>query len=603
MTLGRLFLFLTLLAGCCLQKPPVEPSPFEGISFDSTYTNGLTSAERATYYSMDEGIQYLPTDVLMALNRPTGSGVGLYDELLLAKPERLGLIPNYVSPGGIPVGITSSRDPEYVPMAGLNCSTCHTSMLLVGKKAIVIDGGTSLFAIDRFIKEMVLSVLGTLANPVAFKDFYARYKSRVAARSKSFGASVNSAPDLELEGFLGSNDYNDLSAALQANDLKLQIKLEEFEKKAAMKAPLGAAHKATTLTSAAYPTQAELGSGIKMFVYLVRRFQFFYAQTKFASNPTGSTAADSGLGRANPWSVTKNMLATNLNHTSQANWPKEVGGPVNTPVIWGFDRSQFIFWTGVTNSMLERNLAQGVALVTDFNWTTYETTVSVKKLEAVSAFARKTVAPKWPEQLLGPIDQEKAAAGRAIFEAQCLTCHDPKASTEGPGSTAFNYRDVQTDQEYYKGQVAPLDGKDLFTEVLAPFLSKVKQGVMTREGITDQEAYQKGRLPSVWRAPKGNNFLARPLQGIWASPPFLHNGSVASIRELLSEIRLAEISVGNLQYDPVNLGFQVGTPYYGSTLKVRCASGCTGNDNQGHNYGVKLSSADKDALIEFLKSY
>lgn len=589
----KLLLAATIaLAGCVsAQKPPNNPNPFANLQVVD-YSNGLTNAERNQYYYADEGIQYLPLDVLMALDRPVEDGFGLYDERFLARPERLGLYPNLLSNSSIPIGITVSRDSNYVPMAGINCATCHTSVITHEGKALLVDGNSGLFAIDRLIKEMVFSVAATLTSPVEFDKFYTRFQERTNLKS--------SEPDKKsLKRMMQSAEYNQLNTAVQ-DHLKGKNKTPHKDVKKFL-----ASVDNTTLTSGAYPTRDQLDSEFKMFVYLTKRLYFFYEQSAYAGSPDGSTVAESGLGRSNPWSVVKNMLASHLENKDKADFPKVPGGPINTPVIWGFDQSKWIFWMGVTNSMLERNMAQGVALVTDFNWDTYESTVSVKKLHQVSSYTKKITPPIWPENILGAIDQNKSEQGKVLFKDKCLGCHvEPKQWGQGTASFSFQYMDVGTDPEYYKGQVESFYSKDLFKDALAPWLKKVKEAAYKREGVTNPSLYESGRMNVVWKAPTGNMPEARPLYGIWASAPFLHNGSVPSIRELLKkpQDRITEFFVGSTEYDTVNLGFKSVQLYYSFNLQTGCAQ-CTGNSNQGHDFGTDLSDAEKDQLIEFLKGY
>ena len=100
-----------------------------------------------------------------------------------------------------------------------------------------------------------------------------------------------------------------------------------------------------------------------------------------------------------------------------------------------------------------------------------------------------------------------------------------------------------------------------------------------------------------------SGYIAAFLDGIWLRAPYLHNGSVPSIRDLLKPVaeRPRVFFRGYDVLDPVNVGFvsegeeaeRVGTRYDVSER----ASG-----NQGHEYGTKLSAKEKDALIEYLKT-
>ena len=104
-------------------------------------------------------------------------------------------------------------------------------------------------------------------------------------------------------------------------------------------------------------------------------------------------------------------------------------------------------------------------------------------------------------------------------------------------------------------------------------------------------------------------YKARPLQGIWATPPFLHNGSVPNLFQLLSPVaeRSPQFWVGNFEYDPKHLGF-VSSAFAGGFL---LDTGITGNSNRGHEFregcrqdgviGRALAPDERLALIEYLK--
>jgi hypothetical protein len=595
-------LFAMIVGACCGSTPaPDVPSPWTKNSIIVAQENGLSRADRSALWHMDEGIHYLPYGVIASLKRPLDSGVGLYDELFLARPERLGLLPDPHDASAPPVGITISQDPDFVPMAGINCATCHTSAVSSRSQdgsltTFYIDGGSSQFAIDRLIQSMVFSVAYTLICPTEFSGFYKRYR----ARTDGVAGSSDMSP-VGLRQFVDGDDFGSMGDAVRRavdgdlSDLRMAINSRGTQ------LPGGAR---TSLNSWAYPTEDELSTAPGMYFYLARRLVFFLEKAQYASTP-GVDGTESGLGRSNPWSVTKNMIADGMFHEGKDSWSKEVGGPINTPFIWDFERQKWIFWTGVTNSMLERNMAQGIALVTDFNWTTKETTISVKKLEAVSALVRKAKAPKWPEEILGSIDHDLAEAGKEVFRKNCLGCHDPMMGSSSPGSAEYHFYDVGTDPEYFNGQVAPFLGKDLFSSALEPFLEDVKAASFKREGVSDPEALQIGRLPSIWKAPTKNAFAAKPLYGVWATGPFLHNGSVRTVRQLLTapKDREKEFWVGSTILDVKNLGFLDEQMWFGSKVVTSCEKGCRGNSASGHDFGTGLSNPEKDQIIEFLKSY
>jgi hypothetical protein len=93
-------------------------------------------------------------------------------------------------------------------------------------------------------------------------------------------------------------------------------------------------------------------------------------------------------------------------------------------------------------------------------------------------------------------------------------------------------------------------------------------------------------------------YKSRPLNGVWATAPYLHNGSVPSLAELLKpEIdRIRLFHVGSIEFDTDNVGYKDDPtqPVYDTTLD--------GNSNAGHKYGTLLSKDDKRDLLEYLKS-
>jgi hypothetical protein len=97
------------------------------------------------------------------------------------------------------------------------------------------------------------------------------------------------------------------------------------------------------------------------------------------------------------------------------------------------------------------------------------------------------------------------------------------------------------------------------------------------------------------------HYRGRPLNGIWATAPYLHNGSVATLEELLKldTTRQTSFMVGCQDYDPATLGFKT-TCADGATFSVGPKDG--GNGNHGHNFGTGLKPEEKTALINYLKT-
>ncbi|MET4072403.1 mono/diheme cytochrome c family protein [Bradyrhizobium sp. S3.2.6] len=116
-------------------------------------------------------------------------------------------------------------------------------------------------------------------------------------------------------------------------------------------------------------------------------------------------------------------------------------------------------------------------------------------------------------------------------------------------------------------------------------------------------------------------YRARPLDGVWATAPYLHNGSVPTLRDMLlpQKERPMSFCVGSREFDPVNVGLVTKTQ-----ASDACAAGLTefsvsllGNGNRGHSFegketdltklppgviGPELTDAERRALVEYLKT-
>lgn len=120
----------------------------------------------------------------------------------------------------------------------------------------------------------------------------------------------------------------------------------------------------------------------------------------------------------------------------------------------------------------------------------------------------------------------------------------------------------------------------------------------------EQDAWNRGRVPPVWQWPAV--YSARPLAGIWATSPYLHNGSVLTLYDLLlpGNQRPTSFFLGTREYDPVHVGYANQEDKLRSFKFETMKDGkpIPGNSNLGHEYGTTLSEDQKMDLLEFLKS-
>ncbi|SEM95121.1 Cytochrome C oxidase, cbb3-type, subunit III [Stigmatella aurantiaca] len=196
-------------------------------------------------------------------------------------------------------------------------------------------------------------------------------------------------------------------------------------------------------------------------------------------------------------------------------------------------------------------------------------------LRRVQAFLQELPAPKYPFA----VDEALKEQGRAIYAASCASCHGPK----GQGTD----------------QIIPISEVGTDAHRLEMWTSQAAQAY---------DQYTAGYSWELTSFRKELGYLAAPLKGLWLRAPYLHNGSVPTLKDLLEPVsqRPSSFFRGNDVYDPENVGFVSDQPQVhrnGGTLPLfRFDTTVPGNSNQGHVYGVDLPSDAKRALLEFLKS-
>lgn len=289
------------------------------------------------------------------------------------------------------------------------------------------------------------------------------------------------------------------------------------------------------------------------------------------------------------------------------NWPRENIPPherigvVDFPSIWLQEdkRGMWLHWDGNNNKLEERN--RSAAFGTGANFPNLDRE-SVKLMEAWALTAK----PRSFSDFY-PVDATRAAAGKTIYRAQCVACHgEPETGFKG-GSVGQTTRitDIGTDRHRF----------DNYTYDLMLTQNTLYAG-------NAEERFQNFR--------KSDGYANMPLDGVWLRAPYLHNGSVPSMRDLLRPPadRPSVFYRGFTVYDPDDMGF-VSRPDQiseGSKPNLFCyatdanglaqcgssapdnrgtcdARTCKGNGNYGHDYGTALSDTDKDALIEYLKTF
>jgi hypothetical protein len=272
--------------------------------------------------------------------------------------------------------------------------------------------------------------------------------------------------------------------------------------------------------------------------------------------------------------------------------------------------------------------------------------------------------PRWPDAF--GLDAALAARGKPLFEARCGSCHDEKVSPSLGHAWVTPVLAVNTDPKVvqnsgrtsdpglYLGALQPppaisarITNPSATTDLLAksvvgsllddafnpPLITPAKlaqNGVWRAlrldladllpgeklddladpkvNHVADIQALVKGRLGKLYSKPPaadaGAAYESRVLHGIWATAPYLHNGSVPNLWELLTPAtqRKPAFKVGSRLYDTKNVGYVTDQSPFATGSFETDPNNVNGNGNGGHEFGTDLSADDRWAIIEYMKT-
>jgi mono/diheme cytochrome c family protein len=258
--------------------------------------------------------------------------------------------------------------------------------------------------------------------------------------------------------------------------------------------------------------------------------------------------------------------------------PKEVV-PVDVPPWWRMARKNAMFYTGGGRGDHARMMMTASTLCTD-------SVAEAESIDAyfpdVAAYIASIKAPKYPF----PIDQALADKGKPIFEQTCAKCH----GTYGEGGSYPNLLiaadDVGTDSLL-------LLGSSQFADIYVKWFNESFYGKVSK--LEPQDGY-----------------VAPPLDGIWATAPYLHNGSVPTIAALLESGTRPKFwtrSFESTDLDQAAVGWKFTSLAAGQDAEPTASKRVLiydttkpGYGNGGHVFGDALSPADRSAVIEYLKT-
>ena len=244
----------------------------------------------------------------------------------------------------------------------------------------------------------------------------------------------------------------------------------------------------------------------------------------------------------------------------------DVVGTVDLPSLWNqrMRARMWLHWDGNNDLVEERNKSAAIGA---------GATPDSLDLESMRRIENWILDLKPPAYPAARIDKARAEDGRRVWEQACASCH----SVESP----------------LAGQVTSIAQVGTDSERLNSFTPELARGMNT---------IGEGKPWRFKRFRKTNGYANMPLDGLWLRAPYLHNGSVPTLRALLfPDERPAVFYRSYDVYDWVNVGFVSSGPA-AEAEGVRYDTSLRGNSNKGHTYGATLPALDREALLEYLKT-
>jgi hypothetical protein len=563
--MAKIFAVAMLAVPASLISPACTTAAAQEKRGDVIYLDQAWSPEdRAAYYWGSQGSALLSYDIYLALE--VAGSQELFNSP--ANSDRVGLLVDAPdaknNPDALPIGIAKAVVPSGQfkgVYAGMTCAACHTGQVQYNGQQIRIDGGfNNRIETVPWMRSLSASLDATLAEPTRFQRMLQRIRAR------------------------GAVDEADLRKRLQSDAAVVRDQVK--------------------------------GAFVVPFL--------------------------PGPGRMDALGSIHNSFAA-LNTGIPEN-TRPTLAPVKPSFLWNAPQSAWVQWSGIADNPLPRNIGEtlGVFARYDLKSATpanglFETTTDVKDLIKLEHLLRRLAPPQWPEAILGKLDQVKVEQGAQLFAQNCSECH-----------TSYPYRwsaTLKQGKRLIENALVPLQvvGTDdtqfanpafdpkpsMLTGKLASFFNgeaivskgefaKVLQGAIIDHAVeragpfTPDELIDMNGFANFGVEPRAKppfrSYKAGPRDGAWATGPFLHNGSVPNIYELLSPAseRSKTFHVGR-DFDPVKLGIDTSGKSGGYLLDTSLV----GNSNAGHAFenasgpgviGRALTGAERYAIIEYLKS-
>ena len=247
--------------------------------------------------------------------------------------------------------------------------------------------------------------------------------------------------------------------------------------------------------------------------------------------------------------------------------------PTDVPAWWMLKKKNAMFYNGFGRGDFGRFLmASNLLTVND----TSESREVDAHFNDVLAYINSIQPPAYPN----PVNKTMVKQGGILFIQYCSKCHGSYGNGGKYPNLLIPESDIKTDSFLYKSNYQSYQFVDWF----------------------NNSWFAMGDHPA--KLEPFNGYIAPPLDGIWITAPYLHNGSVPDLETLLNSKERPTYwsrDFDHPEYDYDKLGWKYsvkdsaqGTTTYNTTLR--------GYGNYGHTYGDKLSDRERKAIIEYLKT-
>jgi mono/diheme cytochrome c family protein len=242
---------------------------------------------------------------------------------------------------------------------------------------------------------------------------------------------------------------------------------------------------------------------------------------------------------------------------------------------------------GTVKSPFYRNIAAILAVVGDPHAVNYE------NASVCANFLNELPPPAYPFD----VDMRRASRGRVLFQRHCAVCHKPQ------NTVVYRARPSNSATWWPPGIGTDANRAEVLNEAgVALFVRYFRESVPTDYSFTDADGakIRPRQLPDdsiiIDRShPEDQGYVADALNGLWARGPYLHNGSVPTVRHLLvPNSRPNKFVRGSISFDQADLGWQWDPAH----LEEICKSDPQSVEFDTHWDGASNSGHDRDLTVD-----